>query len=251
MGSPTDTATRWMRGNTLPFGRMCSLPPMPTGTIGTPSLTARNAAPANSSPISGPERRVPSGNTATGDPGRERVLERAQRGTVGGAALDLHRTERVEESGAERVLEQVVLGQEPHRARGDEGGERDVEDRPVRRGHDVRAGRRDALLPDDPHPEHDLEHAEHDGARELVEGHANTCSARATISAMTSSAAHVAGVDDHRVGRRRPRAGSRARGSSRPDHARRARRARRRPRPRAPPPLRRADAAPRARRRAR
>ncbi len=41
---------------------------MPTGTIGTPSFTARYAVPSNRSLTSRPLRRVPSGNTATGSP---------------------------------------------------------------------------------------------------------------------------------------------------------------------------------------
>ena len=36
--------------------------------IGTPTFTARKAAPSNSGVISGPLLRVPSGNTATGEP---------------------------------------------------------------------------------------------------------------------------------------------------------------------------------------
>ena len=41
MGAPITTATLWMRGSTLPVGRIFSLPPMPTGTIGTPCFSAR------------------------------------------------------------------------------------------------------------------------------------------------------------------------------------------------------------------
>ena len=47
--------------------------------------------------IVGPAARVPSGKIATGSPRVERGLERAQRGAVGGAALDLDRAERGEE----------------------------------------------------------------------------------------------------------------------------------------------------------
>ncbi len=54
----------------------------------------------------------------------------------------------------------------------------------MRRGHDVRARGRHPLASDDAHPEHHLEHAEHHGAGESVEGHP----ARSTISAITSAA---------------------------------------------------------------
>ena len=62
---------------------------------------------------------------------RERGLERTEGGAVGRAPLDLHRAERVEELRAQPVLPEVVLGQEADLARGDERGERDVEDRAV------------------------------------------------------------------------------------------------------------------------
>ena len=40
--------------NLAPFGITRSDPPMPTGTIGTPALTAMYAAPSNSGCTSGP-----------------------------------------------------------------------------------------------------------------------------------------------------------------------------------------------------
>ena len=110
---------------------------------------------ANSSAISGPAWRVPSGKIATGSPAREHRLERPQRGAVGGAALDLDRAELVEEPVAERrCSNSSSLARNRTRARRDVRGERDVEDRAVRRGDDVRARRGHALLADHPHPEH-------------------------------------------------------------------------------------------------
>ena len=39
--APTTTDDLCSRGSFLPLARISSLPPMPTGTIGTPSFTAR------------------------------------------------------------------------------------------------------------------------------------------------------------------------------------------------------------------
>ena len=46
IGSPTTIATRAERGSDLPDARIRSLPPMPTGKIGTPSLGAMYATPS-------------------------------------------------------------------------------------------------------------------------------------------------------------------------------------------------------------
>ena len=160
IGSPTTTATRCGRGKNLPLGRMCSLPPMPTGTIGTPSFTARYAAPSNrSARASGPPARVPSGNTATGSPRASTAssARSAPRSAVPRSTWTA--PSAVKSRSPSGLREQLVLGEEADRARGDERGERHVEDRAVRRGDDVRAGRRDVLLADHAHPEHDLAHA--------------------------------------------------------------------------------------------
>ena len=62
------TLTGWIR--LLPFGMAHSLPPMPTGTIGTPARAATKAAPSKRGCTVGPDWRVPSGNSTTGSPDR-------------------------------------------------------------------------------------------------------------------------------------------------------------------------------------
>ena len=94
----------------------------------------------------------------------------------------------------------------------------------MRRGDDVRARRRDVLLADDAHPEHDLEHAQHDGAGELVEAHALRRPRPRDDLGDDVVGRDVAGVDHDGVGRGILRASRAARGCRRPVARGRARR---------------------------
>jgi len=68
IGLPITSAVFEGRTQEEPTGIERSLPPMPTGTMGTLARRATNAGPRNSSWTVGPERRVPSGNRTTGSP---------------------------------------------------------------------------------------------------------------------------------------------------------------------------------------
>ena len=70
IGSPMTATTRRGRGTLAPTGRALTVPPSPTGTIGTPARAATNAGPSSMSSrlTRSPERRVPSGNITSGSP---------------------------------------------------------------------------------------------------------------------------------------------------------------------------------------
>ena len=70
IGSPTTPRRGASAGSILPFGRICSLPPIPTGHDRHAELHREvGGARRTASATSGPCRRVPSGKIATGSPG--------------------------------------------------------------------------------------------------------------------------------------------------------------------------------------
>ena len=104
IGSPTTTATRCGRGRILPLGRICSLPPIADRHDRHAELHREVRGAVEQVRDLGPAARVPFGEDRHRLPALERRLEGAQRGAVGGAALDRHRAQRGEEPSPERVL---------------------------------------------------------------------------------------------------------------------------------------------------
>ena len=159
MGCPTDTATRWMRGKQLALGQdVLAAADADRHDRHAAASRARYAAPANSSPISGPDLRVPSGKIATGVARREHVLQRAQRGPVGGAPLDLHRAERVEQPAPPSGVENrssLARKRTVRRVMKAANGMSRIDRCDGATMYAPVLGTRS--LPDDPHPEHHLE----------------------------------------------------------------------------------------------
>jgi hypothetical protein len=142
---------------------MCSLPPTPTGTIGTPSFTE-----VGRTIEQGCEART--GSTGALGEQRHRIaaaqhgFEHAQRTPIRGAPLDRHRAELAEQPLPDRVAQQLLLGEEADPARGHERRERHVEDRAVCRRDDVGTRGRKLLGADDLGPEQGR-NSHDDGAR--------------------------------------------------------------------------------------
>ena len=90
-GGPTTIATLTGRMPLFPLGMAHSLPPMPTGTIGTPARAATKAAPSKRGCTVGPDWRVPSGNRTTGSPAPQGLLAAAQSLAVRGAPMHRER----------------------------------------------------------------------------------------------------------------------------------------------------------------
>ncbi len=88
----------------------------------------------------------------------------AQRGPVGAAPLDGDAAERREHRPPEPGSEQLLLGEEAEPAPGRARGERDVDDRSVRRRHDVGPVGRDVVAADDPDAEQHAAQRDHDAA---------------------------------------------------------------------------------------
>src|SRR6185503_10477428 len=91
----------------------------------------------------------------------------------------------VEEASADPGGEDLLLGHEADATLGGVRGEGDVEDGPVRWGHDVHAPLGDVFPTDHAYAEHNLEDREHERTEDSVE-HQRACAVAATTSCTIS-----------------------------------------------------------------
>ena len=137
--------------------RTDSVPITATGTTGAPVSSARRPTPRLGRPSAPGRVRVPSGNISTQSPRSRIALAVVSMSASPAPRLTGKAPSELRNQATRPVAEDLPLGDVVQRPPRDRADHERVEERPVVRGEDDRARRRDVLAPDARHPEVEVE----------------------------------------------------------------------------------------------